>query len=734
MTLKTKHEKRIAHSFIIIPILFFVIFTIFAFILLENHFIPKSVETWEQKTRKEYYNNQKNIIQEETIKIYNLIVEERNELKKSLLAHLKQQNNIFTATVKQGVSYNLTDTNLNFIVMPIAKLEKVKPDLFFKAHDIGKDGPIFWEENGIAYQGHFHFCETNFYITFVEAQKQLEYERNNILKKIMNLRYPSENYIFALGYDGIIYGHFQHDIINKENLESLNKQKYENLQQITKFAKEAKEGFIEYQTGTKRYPDVFETKISYVVFDEEWQVAIGYGLTKNEIDNKIRKEGEFKDKLLSDIFLNIIYLICVYCVIHIILMYIFGNKVAKRFLSYKDMVTVEKERIIRSIDAQNKYFAPKENMIDASVPYAIIDSSLNFKNCSKRFSTLFEIDSDLIYGESIYKILTQSNTEKLNQFLMSDDELLELKEDKFNTFKGNEEWLTFIIKKENTQKIISDDYAYTVICEEVSEKMNLRKKFNKEHEKTLIQEQIILQQSKLAAIGTTVDSIAHQWKQPLAVVTGDIANLVRRVRKNKNADGTINLKELEEHITKIEETIVFLSETVATFNTFYDATETNMKIHLSKLIKDTFKILIPSTSANVYKIEYDVEDEVYAYGDRGLYQQVVLTLIHNAIEAFREKNIKDRKFFVQIKNEGDYNICVIEDNAGGIDEKIFEKIFERNFSTKKKNKLGNSGLGLFLANIVMKEKFKEGSISVKNTSNGAAFTLKTRNITINEKN
>lgn len=143
---------------------------------------------------------------------------------------------------------------------------------------------------------------------------------------------------------------------------------------------------------------------------------------------------------------------------------------------------------------------------------------------------------------------------------------------------------------------------------------------------------------------------------------------------------------------------------------------------------------IPSTSTNIYKIEYNVEDGVYAFGAKGLYQQVILTLIHNAIEAFNEKKIKNREFHVTVKNDGLFNECIIEDNAGGIKEEMINRIFELNFSTKKKNKLGNSGLGLFLASVVLREKFEEGTISVANVNNGAAFTIRTKNINLDEIN
>ena len=62
---------------------------------------------------------------------------------------------------------------------------------------------------------------------------------------------------------------------------------------------------------------------------------------------------------------------------------------------------------------------------------------------------------------------------------------------------------------------------------------------------------------------------------------------------------------------------------------------------------------------------------------------------------------------------------MIEDNAGGIDEKIIGKIFEPYFSTKNKN---GTGLGLYMCKVIITEHL-HGTISIESEGNGTKVAI-----------
>lgn len=65
-------------------------------------------------------------------------------------------------------------------------------------------------------------------------------------------------------------------------------------------------------------------------------------------------------------------------------------------------------------------------------------------------------------------------------------------------------------------------------------------------------------------------------------------------------------------------------------------------------------------------------------------------------------------------------VITIEDNAGGVPKNILPKIFEPYFTTKHESQ--GTGLGLHMSYKIINESI-EGNLFVKNTQNGALFTI-----------
>ncbi len=94
--------------------------------------------------------------------------------------------------------------------------------------------------------------------------------------------------------------------------------------------------------------------------------------------------------------------------------------------------------------------------------------------------------------------------------------------------------------------------------------------------------------------------------------------------------------------------------------------------------------------------------------------QVVLNIINNSKDAFKSRNIKDRKIIIKTSNDTNNLTVAIKDNAGGIDENVLEKIFEPYFTTKHQSQ--GTGIGLYMSREIIQDHLR-GTINAHNIIN-----------------
>jgi len=120
-------------------------------------------------------------------------------------------------------------------------------------------------------------------------------------------------------------------------------------------------------------------------------------------------------------------------------------------------------------------------------------------------------------------------------------------------------------------------------------------------------------------------------------------------------------------------------------------------------------------------VELNSSSKYYVKGYITLFQQIVLSLMTNALDSFTIRNIQEPIITINSYDTNDFIYIEVSDNAGGIDESYIEQIFDLYFSTKKKEVA--SGLGLYIAKSIIEKHF-DANIFVENIKNGAKFTLK----------
>jgi signal transduction histidine kinase len=297
--------------------------------------------------------------------------------------------------------------------------------------------------------------------------------------------------------------------------------------------------------------------------------------------------------------------------------------------------------------------------------------------------------------------MTENNNKKLI------DEILKLSKEHDDSLTNK--LLEFIeeykIQKEKYDKILKQNQFFI-------------KKWDKKniliHEQYDKKDKIIEQQSRLAAMGEMMDAVAHQWKQPLNAIS-IMVDMLKDDFNHKNVDEEY-IEDLNENIhMQIDHMVATLKE----FRNFLRPSTKNEEFYIQTII-DNVKVLMKDEliSQNL-QIHTDIEEDIKIFGNKNEFKHLFINLINNSIDAFNEREIKKRDFYVRCYTENTHIYIEIEDNAGGIPENIIDSIFKPNITTKPEDR--GTGIGLYMSAQIVKKH--HGNINVHNTKSGTFFTI-----------
>ncbi|MCH9813023.1 MAG: CBS domain-containing protein [Epsilonproteobacteria bacterium] len=255
------------------------------------------------------------------------------------------------------------------------------------------------------------------------------------------------------------------------------------------------------------------------------------------------------------------------------------------------------------------------------------------------------------------------------------------------------------------------------VTEHIETKRKLQLEIEKQIEKRLENEYLLMQQSKLATMGEMIGHIAHQWRQPLAQLGGIFMNL----------DSAYEFDELtkayfKERVKNGNALIKYMSHTIEDFRHFFEPNRSKKCFDLETYIHNAINIIHASLTYHHIMLEVIFPKEpITISGYPSEFSQVILNLLDNAKDVLLAREIKDPKIVIETTYSDEVVTVCVSDNAGGIDDPILEKIFDIYFTTKKEQ--GGSGLGLYMSKLIIESKLL-GKIYALNGSEGAQIFIK----------
>jgi C4-dicarboxylate-specific signal transduction histidine kinase len=228
-------------------------------------------------------------------------------------------------------------------------------------------------------------------------------------------------------------------------------------------------------------------------------------------------------------------------------------------------------------------------------------------------------------------------------------------------------------------------------------------------------DRLITAQSKQAVMGEMINMIAHQWRQPLSTITLQIANYQFKQLLNKNQKE----REVDKTLSEISNTIVYLSDTIDDFQTYFAPNKEKTEIEMHELLRRTLGFVLPRLKGSEIEVFIDLKEQVVINTYVNEIIQVLLNLLNNAIDSLLESNKKNSLITLSIEEKVDKILISVQDNASGIAPDNVTRIFEPYFSTKGKN---GTGLGLYMSQMIVQKQFS-GDITVETSPNGSTFIV-----------
>ena len=277
--------------------------------------------------------------------------------------------------------------------------------------------------------------------------------------------------------------------------------------------------------------------------------------------------------------------------------------------------------------------------------------------------------------------------------------------EEYSDFRGEKHTyriMGFIIKNGNAKNI-------GTIIVDITQSYNDKKKLEE-------QEELMIIQSRHAAMGEMISMIAHQWRQPISVISMYANNILADIELE-----TLDEKSLREYTEGIETQTQELSKTIDDFRNFFKPERIMEETSVEDVLHDALGVIGKSLENNDIEVALELESckniETYS---REL-MQVIINIIQNAKDALLEKEIKDKKILISLKDEETFLSLRVCDNAGGVAKEHLFSVFDAYFTTKGAK--DGTGLGLYMSKTIV-EKHLHGSLEVTNVGEGACFALK----------
>jgi len=252
---------------------------------------------------------------------------------------------------------------------------------------------------------------------------------------------------------------------------------------------------------------------------------------------------------------------------------------------------------------------------------------------------------------------------------------------------------------------------------------SLEEKIAQELEKNEQTQQQLFKSEKMASMGEMIGNIAHQWRQPLSIISTAATGML--VQKEF---GELKDEQFIENCNIINDNSQYLSKTIDDFRDFIKGDKKVVLFNIQDTITSFLHLVEPSMKNHNISVIVNNDTNIQLLGHPNELIQCLINIYNNARDVLKTLQLEQNYVFLSIEETKELVTIIFKDNAGGISPEVLPKIFEPYFTTKHKSQ--GTGLGLHMTyNLIVMGM--HGSIEASNTTyeyksktyTGAQFTI-----------
>ncbi len=353
--------------------------------------------------------------------------------------------------------------------------------------------------------------------------------------------------------------------------------------------------------------------------------------------------------------------------------------------NYKKFITLTNRKLELQVRKRTKELRKEkeyiQTILDINPTIIMVTNGFNIIDANKRFFEFFEFSSIKEFMKKHECICEYFNTLDDKEF--PKDKII----DGMNWAKylaNNNDTVHSIVLTKNENEYYFHIYA-KYLHNDTEDILLTMHNITEEKKK----EKVLYNQSKLAQMGEMIGNIAHQWRQPLSVITTGVTGMQIQKRYNSLTDEIFN-----DTCNIINENAQYLSSTIDDFKNFIQGDREKVLFSIKNNIESFLNLVDAPAKYNNINIILDFDEDVEINGYPNELSQCFINIFNNAKDILVTLQIEEKYIFISTSMKNNTIVIKFKDNAGGIPKDIIEKIFEPYFTTKHKSQ--GTGLGLHM--------------------------------------